>query len=200
MTDCTNETMRDLLPLMAHDVLGVHEAARAREHLATCPDCAAELALLRAASRVFAAATPAVDPAAIVRSLPSPPVGAERAAARPPLRVERTRRAGRANWMPRRYLAAAASLLIVGTLSLTVLERFYGERTGVTAGSDGTTADSGRRAGLAVPVDLLGAIDLADLGADELTAFLVELDGLEATVAAEPITMRQPLVAAPEGI
>jgi hypothetical protein len=145
--------------------------------------------VLRAAARVFAAATPKVDTAAIVRAIPT----ADRAGPAAKLRlVPRSR--GR--WMPREYLAAAASLLLVGVLSLAVVRGYFvDERSGGGAIDLGVVAGSST-----VPVDLVGGTELAGLGADELTALLAELESMEATIAAEPITMRQPLVATPEGL
>ena len=184
MTECTHtsDAMRDSLPLLAHDALGANEAARVRAHLAACPACAAELGLLQSAARLFAGSTPVVDVSAIVRTLPAPSV----APARAPLRLEPS--AKRGLWVPRRFLAAAASLLLVGTLSLTVLDRLYFNPTPASNGVD--SIGVGAEADLKVPVDLLGASDLAGLGTDDLTTLLAELDALEATVAAEPITMR----------
>ena len=66
MTDCTNNTMRDLLPELAHDALSADDAARVRAHIASCAACAAELRILSAAGELFANATPKVDTAAIV--------------------------------------------------------------------------------------------------------------------------------------
>jgi len=189
MTECTHisEAMRDRLPLLAHDALGANEAARVRAHLVACPACAAELGLLQASARLFAAATPAVNTDAIVSMLPAPPALA-------PLRLVPTTKRGL--WMPRRYLAAAASLLLVGTISLAVLDQVYFGQTSSSNGVDSSAV--GVATALTVPVALLGASDLAGLGTDELTMLLAELDAMEATVAAEPITMRQPLVASPE--
>jgi hypothetical protein len=47
MTDCSNAEMRDLLPDLLHHQLGADARSRIEAHIATCADCAAELALLR---------------------------------------------------------------------------------------------------------------------------------------------------------
>lgn len=188
MTDCDNDTLKDQLPLLAHDALGAEETARVRAHLATCASCAAEFELLGAAKRVFDAEAPAVDTSAIIALLPSAPQG------RPVLRVERSAR--RRAVFPRYAFAAAASLILVATLSLGALRAVFFGGTGadsldialVEPGSAATTAD------------ILGAGGLSELGSDELTTLLAELEAMEATVAAEPSTIRQPVTTTPEGI
>lgn len=190
MTECTNHTMRDQLPALARGALPPAAAVALRAHLGACAACAEELAILEGAGRVFDAATPRIDVSGILAKLPAPPV------ARPALRVERG--ALRAFRIPRYALAAAASLVLVATLSLTVLRpSFFGTPV---AGVDLAAVDSGLRTPPAVPTALVGGADLADLDVDELTALLAELDRIEATVALEPMTMRQPLTLAPEGL
>jgi hypothetical protein len=185
-TDCTNETMRDLLPMLAAGALGASEAAALRGHLSGCAACQAELRLLETAGRVFAAATPRVDVEAIVAKLPLAP------SARPALRVVRP--TPRVLGLPRYALAAAASLMLVATLSLAILRDRNGSQIAVVD----TASDSGYPAAAAVPVSMLGGGDLTDLSAAELRALLAELDQLEATIAAEPSRVQVPLIAAPE--
>ncbi len=186
MTECTNDAMRDLLPLLAHDALDAAGTAAVRAHLAGCVACVAELALIEHAARAFDAAAPTMRIDAIVRALPAPPAQV------PSLKLVPRRRSG--PWMPRPYLAAA-SLLLVGVLSLSVVRGYFDGST-----PDGGIADSGQRVALAVPVDLIGGSDLAGLDAAELAELLAELDQWEATVAADPMAIRQPLVPTPEGI
>jgi hypothetical protein len=190
MTECGNETMRDLLPLLAQGALAGEAAARVRAHVAGCAACASELRILEAAGAMFAAATPPVDTAAILRALPAA------AGTRPALRLERG--APRRPRMPRYALAAAASILLVATISLSAVLRNFNSPT-VGTGVD-TVVDSGIRASAAVPVDMLGADALQELGADELATLLAELETMEATVAAEPNTLRQPVTSTPEGL
>lgn len=189
MTDCGNDAMRDLLPLLAHDALEPAEAARVRAHLVGCASCAAELELVAGARALFAAATPPLDVEAIRRRLPMTPSPSGPRVARP---------ARSFFAMPRYALAAAASLILVATLSLTLLRPiFFGAGSG---GVDVAALDSGAVSVTRVPVSLLGASDLNDLSADELTLLLDELDQMEATIADEPFTMRAPLTQLPEGI
>ena len=199
MTDCVNETMRDLLPLLAHDALEAGEVTQVRAHIAVCASCTAELAILEQAQAVFAAATPRVDHAAILAKLSRPGATASASAAaeaRPVLTVSRAPR--RAFGLPRYALAAAAGLVLVATLSLTVLRTAYFGTAPLRV--DVASVDSGPPGAPTIPVDFLGGADLADFDADELTALLSELDRMEATIAAEPITMRQPLGPQLEGI
>jgi len=203
MTDCHNETMRDLLPLLAHDALDGAEATALRAHLASCASCEAELRTITAAAVLFAAATPRIDTAAILAKLPAAPVAP---AARPALRLEPAAKTSRAFFsMPRYALAAAASLMLMVTLSLTVLRPiFFGETPSV----DIVTVDTGA-VDIAVqptapvgaePVASLGGTEFKDLGVDELTQLLNELDQMEATIAAEPRSMREPITTSPEGL
>lgn len=193
MTECTSgtDTMRDELPRLSQGTLGAADSTRLRAHIAACPACAAELELLASAARIFAAATPRIDTAAIVSALPKPQAGSSA----PSLRLVPKARS-RGNWMPREYLAAAASLLLVGTLSLAMLRGYFFDGGSSSARGDGETM---ARATVA-PVDLLGASDLSALESEELTVLLAELESMEATVVAEPISMRRPIDLAPEGL
>lgn len=197
MTECTHDILRDALPALAQGALRASEAARVQAHIATCASCAAELAVLRAAATLFAAATPPVDTAAILAKLPSP---------RPVLRAERGAAPAKGRWrLPRYALAAAASLTLVATLSLTVLRPvFFGSGPGVVTpvGVDLGAPDSapGVTAVALMPTALLGGTELSDLGMDELTLLLAELEAMEATVAAEPVSWREPVTDVPGGL
>lgn len=185
MTECNDTTMQDRLPLLAQNALRGEEATRIRAHVASCDACAAELELLSAARSLFAAATPAVDVRRIIAAV-APPQGR-------PLRLEPQARARRP--IQRYTLAAAASLLLVAALSVGALRELFDG--GETTGTDGNVGPVGVTA---VPVEILGASELDELGTDELEALLAELETLEATVVAEPITLRRPIAATPEGI
>jgi len=189
MTNCDNETLRDQLPLLARGALGAEESARVLAHVASCAACAAELELLGAARRVFDGATPQINLAAIIAALPVPQ---PTVAGRPVLRLERSTSARRFAF-PRYALAAAASLILVATLSVSALKSVFFD--GVSADSvDVATAEPVGTAGI------LGADGLSELGSDELTELLADLEAMEATVAAEPTTLRQPVTPTPEGI
>jgi anti-sigma factor RsiW len=184
---CLDETMRDLLPLLAHDALEGSEAQAARAHVAGCTACRAELALLRSAAAAISAAAPQVSTARIL-------AGVQRATR---LRVEPAMRVSRrmGGWMPRRYAAAAASVLLVVSASLAVLARTFGEADPTVEGAASAIVDSsGGRVMASAAAGLSVTGGLSDLDDDELTVLLDELDRVEATVAAEPSTLRRALV------
>jgi hypothetical protein len=199
MTECTNELLRDELPALAQGLLRPAEAARVQAHVAACASCAQELAVLRAAATVFAAATPTIDTSAILAKLPTP-------ASRPALRVVRGAAPARGLWgLPRYALAAAASLTLVATLSLTVLRPvFFGAGPGVVTpagvGSDVPDSVPGGTAVAVMPTALVGGTELSDLGMDELSMLLEELEAMEATIAAEPVSWREPVADLPGGV
>lgn len=188
MTECQSETMREQLPLLRAGVLGASEATALRAHVARCEACADELAVLERSARLFEQATPRVDVTAILAKLPAAP------GARPALRVLRpaVRRFG----LPRYAVAAAASLVLVASLSLATLRDDIG---GTTPAID-IALDSNAPAVASLPVGMVGGNELSDLGVDDLQMLLAELDQLEATVAAEPVTMQRPVSDAPEGL
>lgn len=184
MIECRNDDMRDLLPLLAHGALDAHASARVRTHVAGCEACRAELALVERAGAAIDASVPALDLAAIT-------AGVRRATR---LRLERP---ARARWMPRRVAAVAASLLLVATASIGVFATRDG-RPGASlvdsAGVAGSVPDRRIVASAGVPVP--GG--LSELSDDDLVTLLAELDRVEATVEAEPLSMRQAVVDVPE--
>ena len=94
---------------------------------------------------------------------------------------------GRPARIPRYVLAAAASLVLVVTLALPTIRAVFN-------GDPVAAVDSGHPATPVVavaPVELVGSADLADLGVDELTTLLAELEQFDGTVAAEPVAIRQ---------
>lgn len=199
MRECHETNERELLPLLLRGRLSPSDAARVRAHVAACPACTEELSVLERSRRLFDAATPTVNVAAIVAKLPAAPQ-------RPQLTVSSGR--ARRPLVPRYALAAAASLTLVATLSWSVLK---GRPAGTTDMADVTAPDTSVPAqvaatpsetapAIAEPVPMVGAAELEDLGASELEALLSALDGLEATVAAEPVSMQRAVVNAPEGL
>lgn len=188
MTECHNENVRDQLPLLARGELTSATAAAVRAHVATCAECAAELAVLERAGQLFAAATPRIDTAAVLAKLPAAP------GTRPVLTVSRGTR--KPLGLPRYALAAAASLVLVATLSLGAIRDsiFGGDNASAVA------IDSGVTVVATAPSALVGGQDLSDFDADELESLLSELDQLEATVAAEPTSIQAPVSNVPEGL
>lgn len=188
MTECQTETMQEQLPLLVRGTLSTSDAAVLRAHIAACGACAEELTLLERTARLFDQATPHLDTAAILAKLPAAP------GARPALTVSR---GARRTFAPPRYaLAAAASLLLIATLSVGALrDTFFGG----SARTD-NLSDSNPTLVAALAVGLVGGNELGELGVDDLEMLLQELDQFEATIAAEPMTMQRPVSGAPEGL
>ena len=189
MTDCPNVEMRELLPELLHEELDAATRERVERHVATCGDCAAELALLRSArSALRAAYQPRIDVASIVAALPRP-TGRRSAwdgtgSARSPLA-----------WR----IAAAVAVVSLGGLSFAVARSPFGASVGapsVAVGGDSgaarATAPFGETAlAVATPasarrVGLTTGGGLSDLGDTQLETLLGELEQLEAAPAAEP--------------
>ena len=103
MNDCPNAAVRDLLPDLVQGHLDPSRAAMVESHLEGCPDCRAEVALLRELRGSFSR-TPALDFAAI-------------AAAVPPYRAPVRR-----SWAGWRT-AAAITILVAGGSSVALLQR-----------------------------------------------------------------------------
>ena len=201
MTECLNEEMRDLLPLLAHGSLAAAEADRVRAHVTVCASCAAELAVLETSRLVLRASAPRVDVAAIAQA-----VSRSSTVAAPVLRLERGGApaapavARRSIWRSRQLLAAAASLVIVASLSLRLLDRTPTADEGPSATD--TTVVIGidpALASAAVGGELSVGDALVDLTSDDLSALLSELEGFDGKITLEPATMRQPIVDSPEG-
>lgn len=198
MTDCLNETMRDRLPELAHGRLSPADAAALRAHVADCAACTADLAVLETSRLVLSARAPKVDVAAITRAMTGTPV----------LRVERggaTAAAPRANaapltpvWRSRQFLAAAASLLIVASLTIPALGRGGPDAVAPVGGDTVRAVVADTPPVPAGPSSLAVSEGLVDLSSDDLSILLAELERVEATVNAEPSTLRQPIVDTPE--
>ena len=193
MTECLNEGMRELLPLLAHATLPATEAARVRAHVTGCAECSAELAVLDLARIVLQANAPRVDVAAITRALGAPT-----------LRVVDGGVAGRSPrrrimWMPRQYAAAAASLLIVASLSLPFLQRAFGTRAdAVLPDTVSVAVPDTAEPGTAASAGLSVTGGLSELTDADLSTLLADLESVQATVASEPAAARAPIVDLPE--
>ena len=180
MSDCPNVEMREALPELLHGRLAVEHAARVREHVAVCAECAAELELLERVRRAYAQA-PAIDTAAIVRALPAPD-------------------AGRSSSLGVLRIAAAIVFILAGVLVLrtVVVGRGASDREQMVL----VPRDSALPA-LPVPNTATvrepvaaGSLTLAmavsevdDLDAEELETLLGALDRIDAAPVAEPDTL-----------
>lgn len=199
MRECEDVKMQEALPAFRAGGLDVAGAESVRAHLATCAACALELELLASARAVIDRATPAVDVtrlAAIVSAAVKTGAVTQRPPSQPRVIPLRTRRW----WTSRQLLAAAASILVVVSLSLPALR---GTGDGVasevrrdSAGSFGGSSTAGE--GASPSINLAGG--LADLSSAQLETLLHELDQVEATIRAEPATVALPLLDAPESL
>lgn len=189
MSDCPNVEMREALPELLHGRLDATHAARVREHVALCVDCAAELELLGRARRAYEASARPVDVAAIVRALPAPPS----------VRVRQPRRTYSLGML---QLAAAIVLLLVGALVVRTVSRAGGDsgadaqqmvvqpldRVPDTA-SGSATGDTPMVAVARPRVLAMALSDLDGFEADEIETMLDALDQIDAAPAAEPDTL-----------
>src|SRR5688572_4250769 len=110
MSDCPNVEIRELLPDYLGGKLSDVRRSEVSSHLASCQECAEELALLQLVRQAYEATTPAVNVSAIVGALP-------RKAVRP---VIRSWRRGHAF-----QIAAAVSFIALGGISLAVARSFF---------------------------------------------------------------------------
>lgn len=106
MTDITHDEMRDALPDLLHGTLGRNRRDAVENHLASCPECAAELDVLRMA-RDAPSFAPRIDAAKIASVIP------------PYARMlpEPARQRPSRQWQLAR--AVAAVVLVVGALVLS---------------------------------------------------------------------------------
>src|SRR5687768_17134728 len=102
MNDCPNAEIRDQLCDVVHRTLSDAECRRVEAHIATCPDCAAEIALLERARAVLNRSAPAVNTNAIVAALPRP---------------RRARAMSFSNWR----IAASIAVIALGAASLSLV-------------------------------------------------------------------------------
>lgn len=193
MTECRNEMLRDRLPLLLRGTLPAAEATVLRAHVTGCAACTAELRVLEAAARLFDAATPTVDTAAILAKLPAAP-------GRPALRVVHGGGERRTWRVSRSLVAAAASVLFVASLSLVAVQQGIFGNGGGDPRTPDTGADSLHPTTSVTPPALVAGADLGDLGTEDLEVLLTELEQMEATVAADPVSMQRAVANVPEGL
>jgi anti-sigma factor RsiW len=176
MSDCSNIEIREALPELLHGRLDAIQAAKVREHVARCAECAAELELLERVQRLYAA-TPAVNTAAIVAALPR----------------QRTRRAFSLG-----MLRAAAAIVVLLAGALVFRAAMSGSANGnnqvvVTPDTPAVTVQRDTPVTVqrvAQPrVLAMSLSELDDLDADEMESLLSALLRLEAAPVAEPDTL-----------
>jgi anti-sigma factor RsiW len=194
MTDCPNVAMRELLPELLHDALTDAERVQVEGHLATCEDCAAELALLRSAQRAMRGVrVPAFDTASIVAALPRP--ATRRPESRSTVRTEVRRSSNLFR------IAAAVTFVSLGAMSLAITRSYFGTSP-VAIVDTAISGESAQQTALQAAPPLASAdtpvarnatargmsvhTALGDLNDAELESLLSELDQLEAAPLAEP--------------
>ena len=151
MRDCPNAEMRDQLPEFVSGRLETRARAAIAAHLASCPDCAAEVALLESLSAALVAAhaarAPRVDAARIVAALPG--------------RGQR-----RTSWFLRTQWRAAAAILVMAGAS-TLL---WSNRSAPVTPIEATGIESMTFAG-----------GVGDLSEAQLGSLLSEMDNISST-------------------
>ena len=178
MSDCSNIEIREALPELLHGRLDAIQAAKVREHVARCAECAAELELLQRVQRAYAAA-PAVNTAAIVAALPRQ-------------RARRTFSLG--------MFRAAAAIVLLLAGAVIIRSAMSGSENGKSNQVVVTPQDT---PAVAMPRDTpvtiqrsaqprvlaMSVSELDDLDADEMESLLSALLRLEAAPVAEPDTL-----------
>lgn len=180
MTDCPRGDIRDVLPDLIHGTLEATVRAEVERHVATCAECAAEVALLRSMQAALSRG-PRVDTARIAaavrdaRRIGAPSAGAPRPAAR--------RHGLRSQWR----IAAGIAAVAVGVMSYAIAS----DRLGVpnarpsrpTATQAATEADRG--------ISFDGGV--SDLSDSEVQALLQTLDDIQAVPDVEPAAVLAPI-------
>lgn len=155
MNDCPNAGIRDQLCDVVHRSLSDAECRQVEEHIAGCPDCAAEIALIQRARAVLTRNAPPVDTSRIVAALPRP---------------RQARNASFANWR----IAASIAVIAVGAASLS-LARVQSAGRDAAADSARTMAVASADAQTLSFAGRLSALEDADL--EQLLADIDEFDG-----------------------
>jgi anti-sigma factor RsiW len=174
MSDCPNAEMRDRLPDLLHEGLDASARAVVVAHVADCPDCHAELELLRAARVALVAGLPQINVSTIARLV------VERS------RVSRQLAAPRARWRDWRIAASIVALVVSSALFVRLHHR--------------QDAVSAPPVAAAIPRPTVGSQNtelsaeggVSDLSENDLRVLVDDLPTLDALPAAdpEPVTVR----------
>ena len=161
MSDCLNVEIRELLPEYLSGTLTTSRRAEVDAHVASCAECADELAVLRLVREAYVE-SPAVNVKAIVAALP-------RKSARPAMRTWRRSHAFQ--------IAAAVSFIALGGISLAVARSFFnGNPSAVTSDTGATNIET-------PAISFAGGV--SDLGDEDLEALLTALENMEALPVTE---------------
>ncbi len=169
MSDCSNVTMRELLPDYLHGSLTLADRAEVEAHLAGCAECADEFSLLRAVRASAVASTPALDLASILAAIPAPPHPLPVATLRPVL-------GGGRSAMPA-WIGLAAALAIAALGSWA---------TGLGRDASQLATDSSVVAMEQGSARLSFGGGVTDLSHEDVIALLDDVETLDAAPPAEP--------------
>jgi hypothetical protein len=185
MIDCPNAEMRDRLPDLLHEQLDESARAAVLAHVADCPDCRIELALLRDARIALSSSVGIVDVVSVARMV------IERM---PVVASSRRRR-----WMDWRIAASILLLAIGGSSLVMIRERgSAGKKPAVapvavtvapTIPSVAITPDAEstlRAPAAAAGAELSAAGGVSDLSDNELRTLVDDLPTLDAMPSADP--------------
>lgn len=205
MNDCVMTEVRDALPDLLHGRLSELDTATMTAHVESCPECRAELALLREA-RKSAPLAPVMDIARIASALP--PYGGAAVMHNVPAKAER-----KTSWRFAVLAATAAVVVAIGGVTVNSFRnsndpaptKAVASRTSSSAAPSTVTAatvvpalsapdqsvakEPARVAVTPVqkPVASLSFVGgTQDLSDSQLETLLAELDGMDSIPAAEP--------------
>ena len=172
MNECSNEVVRDLLPLHVNGRLEGAERDQVESHLAACAECREELEVLGLARQALRHA-PAIDAARIARALPAwraSSTGGD---------VTVVPIAPRRRPTPAWRIAAAA-LLVAGGGALFAMQQWSPDEPAPVA----VAADPARGSGSTSLVTFGGGLE--GLTDDDLVALIATFDDEDMTPLAEP--------------
>lgn len=196
MNDCINAEVRDALPDLFHGRLSALDTATMNAHVESCPDCRAELELMRQV-RSSARIAPRVDASAIAATIPAYP------AVSVPAQPGRVSIVSRINTL---RIAAAAALIAIGGWALSNGLKPEPNATTRSASTASAVVPSAPDVAPSIPqvapksvdsravpsvretqvadLSLVGSTE--DLSDADLEKLVAELDGMETLPAAEP--------------
>jgi anti-sigma factor RsiW len=188
MSECTNGELRDLLPELVNGRLSAEMQQTVEAHVASCTECAEELALLGALRPALMRA-PAIDTQRIAATVHSQTAGA---AMRGPARDGFATR--------RRMAIAAAALIAAGALSYVVgTHRASGPQS--VAVAPPVAPPVAPSVAPPVIVASTGVLDnLSDLSDDDVRTLTASLDTLSSIPDADPSPGIDPLGASLEDL
>ena len=171
MSDCLNVEIRELLPDYLSGTLTASRRAEVDAHVASCAECADELAVLRLVREAYVE-SPAVNVKAIVAALP-------RKSVKPAMRTIQAGAPVGRSWRHSHafQIAAAVSFITLGGISLAVARSFF------NGNPSAVTRDTVVAVGAETPISFAGGV--SDLGDEDLEALLSALENIEALPVTE---------------